>query len=271
MKKLIPFSLLASSLLFAAPVAHADLLVDPAGGTSLTSFNDDDPLSSDPDDGQQQIALGGAFNFYGTTLNSIYVDVNGFLTPSNNGYGYSADRSVGTLASVITASVISPFYDDLYLDDTLGDTITTKTTADFTAVTWSISGYDDASVGFESVFQAALITAPTTLMGNAFLPGDIVFSYAALNSTVSGDDFSVGVAASSTNATGAFGVGTGQFTTQAGFLGNFDSSTQALLFRADPTGAGYTQSLITYQAVPEPGTFAALGLAGLALLRRRRR
>lgn len=271
MKSLASFALSSLTLLAFAPRAHATFLVDPSGGTALSGFNDDDPNAPDPNDGQLSVPLGAAFSFYGASYSSLYVDVDGFLTPSNNGYDFYLDRTVGELADIIPPGVIAPFYDDLYLDPTLGDSIALKSSSAYTAITYAVSGDSDTTAGFESNFQAALITAPTTLQGNALTAGDIVLSYGALDSTVSDSNFSVGVAAGTSNETDAFGVAGGQYATAADFLGNFDPATQALLFRYDAASGTYAQSLITYQAVPEPGTFAALSLAGLALLRRRRR
>ena len=249
--------------------AHATYLVDPTGGTVLSGFNDND-TTSDPGDGQLSVPLGGAFNFYGTSYSSLYVNVNGFITPSNDGYGYYSDRSVGALAGLTAPGAIAAFYDDVYLDTTLNDSITRKATSAYTTITYAISGDSDVTTGHQSNFQTTLVSAPTTLQGNALLAGDIVFSYGALASTIAGSNFSVGVAASAANATNAFGATGGQFATATSFLGNFNSSTQALLFRYNAASSSYTRSLITYQPVPEPATFAALGLGALAFLKRRK-
>lgn len=266
MKSIASITLLSGALMALAPSARATFLVDPTGGTSLVSS------LSDVDDGSALRSLGGSFSLYGTSYTSLYVQANGFLS-TLNGSGFFTDRSVTTLASAVGGPVISPFYDDLYLDTSLGDTLTEKSTASYYAVTYAISGINDFTAGHESNFQAALIKTATVLQNNVLLPGDIVLSYGALGSTVDGNDFTVGVGASSTNGTGAFGVTTGQFATATSFLGNFNPSTQALLYRFNPTTGVYTQSLISYigTPTPEPGALAALGLGAVALVRRRRR
>lgn len=267
MKSLLSFALVALGALALVPAAQATFLVDPAGGTSLSGFSG--PGGSDPDDGSLLRSLGGAFNLYGTSYNSIYVQVGGFLSAANGG-GFISDRSIGELAGAVPGPVISPFYDDFYFEPPLGDSIVERVTSAYYAVSYSIGGFTDVTAGKQSNFQAALIKSATSLQGRALLAGDIVLSYGVLASTVQNNNFSVGVGTSETNATNAFGVAGGQFATKASFLGNFDASTQALLFRYDPVTGKYIQSLITYQAVPEPSTVAALGLAGVAVFLRRR-
>ncbi len=266
MKSLLSLSLVALGALALVPEAHASFLVDPIGGTSLSGFVGF--VGSDLDDGSQLRSLGGAFSLYGASYSSIYVQVGGFLSVADGG-GFVADRSVGVLASAVPGPVISPFYDDFYLDPALGDSITENVTSSYYAISYAIAGYFDFTAGHQSNFQAALIKSATNLRGNALRAGDIVLSYGELNSTVQIDNFSVGVGASESNATNAFDAPGGQFTTTASFLSNFDAANQALLFRYDPASGRYAQSLITYQAVPEPSSLAALGLVGAAALRRR--
>lgn len=262
----LSLSLVALGALALVPKSRAAFLVNPAGGTNLTGFVGFE--GSDFDDGSELRSLGGEFSLYGASYSSIYVQVGGFLSVADGG-GFVADRSVGVLAGAVPGPVVSPFYDDFYLDPALGDSITEKVTSSYYAISYAIAGYFDLTTGYQSNFQAALIKSATTLRGNALLAGDIVLSYGELNSTVQIDNFSVGVGVSELNATNAFDVPGGQFTTTASFLSNFDAETQALLFRYDPSTGKYGQSLINYQAVPEPSALAVIGLASVAVLCRR--
>ncbi len=235
--------------------ARAVPLLSTSGGTSLTAF-------ADPDDGSLNRAVSGGVTLYGVARASLFVQVNGFLSVTD-GSTFANDRSVASLAAGVKSPVVAPLYDDLIL--TTGGSVLENDTANYYAITYDLNGVDNTSnsAGNRSVAQVALFKNATTVNGTNFNAGDIVFSYGALNHTINGSGFSVGIARDGANATGAF-TSSGQFTSAASFFANFDPNTQAVRFR--PAGATYTQSTIPLAAsvVPEAPSAWCFVLGALA-------
>lgn len=244
--------------------AQAALLINPTGGTPITF--------ADVDEGSSFRSLGtGSFTLYGTAYTSLFVQVGGFVS-LGNGSGLNTDRTITALAGV-TGATIAPLYDDFYVTTT--SSVTESITSSYYAITWDVAGYTDraAAIPPRSQFQAVLFKTNASVNGTAYIAGDILFAYGGLNAPVQDSNFTVGVAQSGTTGTGAFGT-TGQFTTMASFLSNFNSATQGILFR--PSGGAYTatpQSLVTVVPEASAGVLVGFALPAMAMVavRRKRR
>jgi hypothetical protein len=231
-----------------APAAmRADLLVSPAGGSSTTPSN--------PDDGSASLSLGGTFDFYENPVDSLFFQVNGFLS-TEDAEGFFDDRSITTLASETGSSVIAPLYDDLI--EIGGTSLSDLSTSNYFAATWqSIAGDADPSGGTSS-FQVLLFFSAATVDGFSFQPGDIAISYGSLNDVPSGT-FTVGVAQNGSNGVGNPMSSDGQLTN----LGSLPSGNEFFLYR--PDGNSYDVSVQETSAVPEPGSIGLVGFLMLGL------
>jgi hypothetical protein len=238
--------LLATCLL--APVTmRADLLVSPAGGSSITPSN--------PDDGSASLNLGGTFDFYGNPVDSLFFQVNGFLS-TEDAEGFFDDRSITTLANDTGSSVIAPLYDDLI--EIGGTSLSDLSTSNYFAATWqNIAGDADPSGGTSS-FQVLLFFSAATVDGFSFQPGDIAISYGSLNDVPSGT-FTVGVAQNGSNGVGNPLSSDGQLTN----LSSLPAGNEFFLYR--PDGNSYDVSVQETSAVPEPGSIGLVGLLMLGL------
>jgi len=255
------FGLLAGAILLATAslAVQAGLLVNPTGGTTI--------FAPPADDEQTTVSLGGNFNLYGNTINSIKVSSNGYLT-TGDGLLFS-DRSIGSLALDSGGLVIAPLYDDLIHTAQSNSLTSGLGTSNYYAVTWSnVQGVDPASTSDQSsTFQAVLFLANTVLGSHNFLAGDIAFSYGDLNhlitdSQVLGSTATVGVGKDAANFTGLPTVMDGQISSLVGL-----PDVGYLLYRGNGNG-GYGVA-----QVPEPETLflTALGLAAMRVSRRHKR
>lgn len=242
---------------FALPAAlpvQASLLIDPAGGSSITPSN--------PDDGSASRNLGGVFDFYGTPVTNVYLQVNGFLSLADS-QGLYLDRSITGLAQSASSSVIAGLYDDQIMGP--GSLLSDLSTSSYYAATWqNLFGVQDPSGG-TSTFQILLLLNDSTIGGYSFQAGDIAISYGGLGHATDGT-ITVGVAQNGSNGTGTPFSADGQMTD----LSLLPSGNEFLLYRPNQSG-GYDVSVAS--AVPEPSSLALMGcgLIGLATYARRKR
>jgi hypothetical protein len=231
-----------------APVTmRADLLVSSAAGSAITPSN--------PDDGSASRNLGGTFNFYGGPVNSLFFQVNGFLS-TGDAEGFFADRSITNLANTTGSSVIAGLYDDLIVSG--GTSLNDLSTSAYYAATWqNIPGADDSGGGTSS-FQILLFFTDATVDGFPFHSGDIAISYGSLNHVQDGT-FTVGVAESGLNGVGNTMSSDGQLNN----LASLPAGNEFFLYR--PDGNSYDVSVQETRAVPEPMSIGLIGFVMLAL------
>lgn len=212
-------AVLIATMLVALPDdAHADLLIDPTGGTDIFT-----PISKSFDDEIAVRSIGGTFDAGGAIVKEVSVSVDGYI------------QSKKFVADVLE--------DDFVLKGGGTQFIRESITPDYYAVTWNVRGYThkgDAPPGL-SQFQVTLFKNAATVQGTMYQSGDIVFSYGILNHTVDTGSFDVSVYDQKENKTSPFRAD-GSHATTAEFLVNFDSTKQAILFRN--TEGMYIQSLV---------------------------
>jgi hypothetical protein len=230
-----------------APVTmRADLLVSPSGGSSITPSN--------PDDGSASRSLGGTFDFYGDPVDSLFFQVNGFLS-TEDAEGFFADRSITTLANDTGTSVIAGLYDDLIV--TGGTSLSDLSTGAYYAASWQNIAGDASPSGGTSSFQVLLFFSAATVDGFSFHSGDIAISYGSLNDAPSGT-FTVGVAQNGLNGVGNPMSSDGQLTN----LASLPAGNEFFLYR--PDGNSYDVSVQETSAVPEPRSIGLIGFLMLA-------
>ncbi len=169
------------SVLFAAS-AHASLLIDPSGGTTL--WND----SATADDAViSQRELGFELTFFGDyTSTTIDVSTNGNLNFTGD-VEYANDREFTD-----PVARISPLWDDFVVVAGSGDSIVESVIPGFVyAVTWKVHGPGASASRF--VFQVAIFGAAGRLHGVDFQAGDIVFSYQQVGVMFAKGNASVGL------------------------------------------------------------------------------
>lgn len=244
------------ALVAASQPARAGYLIDPSGGTTLwnsgTSY-DDQTLSR---------SLGFTMDFFGTPVSTLSVSTNGNLNFAGS-YAYVNQPLSNSPA------MIAPLWDDLYIYQGSGQTITEKAVAgQYYSVTWDVSQFSNNVPRFQ--FQVVLFGGTTSINGTTYRPDDIVFAYNRVDANFLNGSATIGLSR-----------GDGTFATLPGLAGSdgLASSSQAtllptapgalLLVRPDGSG-GYGGSFVT--AVPEPKGWciAMAGVGSGALWLRRR-
>ena len=247
-------TVLVGSLVSCGRPASANLLVDPTGGTTINFGNDDDAVVSR--------SLGGIFNYYGPTINSIDVSTNGNLNLTGN-VGYKDSPISGLPGS------INPFYDDLYLFSAA--TVSDRGVAgSYYAATWNgVYDRSDLAAGETDTFQAILFTGNTALSGYNFRAGDIALSYAAMDQVFNSGSATVGISNGTGSTTTALpGTTDGQINDTS----LLPTGSRFLLFRSGDGGATYAASTQSTApaAVSEPASWLMMA-TGLLLAAARHR
>lgn len=152
--------LAALALAVLAGQASAQLLIDPSGGTVLSTTGDTDNVYVGR-------SLGFTGKFFGEDKTTVDVSVDGNLNFSNNG-----SSSNGAFPNGVAR--IAPAWDNMFVY--AGNTVTENAVAgQYYAVTWKISTHSFAHVYRE--FQVVWFAAPMTIGGIDFKADDIAFCY----------------------------------------------------------------------------------------------
>jgi uncharacterized cupin superfamily protein len=190
------------------------------------------------DDEVANVALNGAFSFYGTSYNSLSLSTNGNINFSGNN-----DFFAPAFPSASSGPVIAALWSDWFVDTEISANYSRMfydNNAQRFIATWDVRLVDDETI--TATFQAVL--NKTT--------GDIFFGYGQIAAGYAT------YAASNGNRTG-LNAGDGVRFTDG--MQNLASSNTRKHYALSDSG--------NYTVVPEPGTMLALA-AGLAFLRKKR-
>jgi hypothetical protein len=252
--------------LAAAQPAEAGFLINPSGGTIL--FNS----ASDHDD--QVVAgrnLGFSAQFFSNSITTVGVSTNGNLN-------FASNSAFGNTPFPTTNSInIAPLWDDLYIYQGTGQTISEKLNPGISyTTTWDVSGFSNSAAVFK--FQATIFGASDTIGTFQFLANDIVFSYDTISGGFENGEATVGLNQGDGN----------QFASLPGDGDGFINNSQANLL---PTAPGFAilfrpvfnDGPVTYNvsvidtgsaiATPEPASMitfvvGAIGFFGIARRRK---
>jgi hypothetical protein len=205
---------LAAATLAAPHDAQAQFLIEPAGGTVLSTVNDDDVAYGSR-------SLGFTASIFGQPATAVNVHVNGFL---NTAAGQS----------------IAPMAMDLYVYP--GNSIVEKVVpGQFYSVTWKCGSFDWGHVFHHA--QVVIFGAPMTLFGMNFQPNDIVFCYDYVGSSPWTASVELFYGPTSTHVPIPGGPANGVINdTQSSLLPIFGRSGKVIRFRPDGAGS-YTRTV----------------------------
>jgi len=274
----------------AAP-ARAGLLIDPTGGTDITS----EFQGYSVEDGSIYRNFAGTFNFYGAAQAGVSISSNGYLafTSAPNSAGLRVNRSVNSLANLQGAPVIAAFYEDLaivpgsthVLENSVAGHYYAVTYKDITAADGYIQPAHSRDPAFGSDFQVTLFTGDTIAAGYHFQAGDIAISYGTMKASLvyqyetndlagyTGGMATVGVAKDLNSFTGVPTDSRGIITDISTLP---DAPESFYLYRPNANFTAYTASAVIVAhpvANPEPAslTMLVIGLVPLAVACRRYR
>ena len=132
-----------------------------------------------------------------------------------------------------------------------------------TALGAAVASQADVRYSFTSSFNSFELVVPNFITATTSVPGSgLESSSGFLSTTVTGVLFEPDYSSSASLLTVTDGFGDSPFFFDQGVFGSYGVKN---------TLAGVQGTLTVSQAVPEPASFAALGLGAAALLRRRRR
>ena len=255
---------------------HAELIVDPTGGTILMHGEHDlDPVVTINSSG----TFGGLF--YGQSVGPIAVSENGNLNFSAN-----ASFFPSPLNQFPGVARIAPLWDDVVLADGANNQVIDHSVAgQYLGITWKnvrLSNETDISQllpDTDRSFQALWFEAPTTIKGVVFNPNEIAFSY--VGHVAGTSDFgpifaSVGITNGANRSTPLPGDADGYITENQSTLLAWEPGSY-LIFRPviSDNATIYEARKEFVTAVPEPSTIGVLSAVlcgfGFQYDRRRRR
>jgi hypothetical protein len=236
----IRFAAMTIALGAFAPIAGAQFLVDPTGGTVLSAQGDDDTNYGGR-------ALGFTGHFFGDAHTTVDVCSNGFLD-------FSGDTNFSQVPMPTGTAHINALWDDLFVYG--GQSITEKVSpGNYYSVTYQIGTFEFGHVFHQ--FQAVWFGAATTIRGFQFLPDDIVLDYESVGASPweatvgldrgNGADF----VALPGDADGSFND------SQRSLLPIYPTSHTVILFR--PVGSSYISMQILTNS-PCPADFNSDGI-----------
>ncbi|MDP0500560.1 MAG: PEP-CTERM sorting domain-containing protein [Verrucomicrobiota bacterium JB022] len=265
---MLPLNLSTTALFLCALAssASAALLLDPSAGTVRLSNTVGD---SNKDDGVYHSSYYLSDDFFGSPLMNpfVTVSINGHIRFGNgDGDGDYFLQPLGNNA----INRVAPMWADFNLG-TSGQ-IVDEVGSSYYAVSW-LNLENAENPGTVANLQAIFIEGDTTLNGNAFQAGDIVFSYGEISIYPAISEVIIGLESENGDTATLPGHEVYGGWHSYDVFGDFPvGENQYALFRPDGLGS-YSVSIQDMAAIPEPATYAAvfggLALAGAALRRRR--
>ena len=260
----------ALSAAFAAPVLASPVA---AGFDSVSMGRTDDGYTA-------AISLGFDANFFGNTYSTVYVSNNGYLT-FGHGQGNYTPQGLG--ASYSGNPIIAPFYDDVDTRNAASG-ITAYGTGTYNGhaafgATWAGVGYYSNAADKLNTFQVILADRSDIGVGDF----DIYFNYGDIQWDATADTTSAAVGFNAGNhAANSYFEATGSLVngafvnggpnvlraSQMEFASRSGAPVQQVPVEAAPTATVSPAATIN---VPEPETFALIGLGVAAALVARRR